>query len=415
VPLLTSGLEASNILRVWALEDNTTVRQAIALFRDEHPDVEVKFEIGLDSKGMTAEDALRALNIEILAGSGPDIFILDGLPIKAFIEQGVLHDLTDLYSEAMASGLYYENILSAFVRDGECRVLPMHFTFPLVIASKDTLDRLDSLPSLVGIAEEIITSNPDSELFCDMAILDDLLIAYYPELISQGELSEEALMQFFECVGTLAQILEPNNNQASVLTEVSGGAQHSHGTFDSIAWGRFSLYEEPSQILIDQTLFEQDFGFNEVITQNTEVDFATGALSLNQYNTYIPMALVAINAQKKDTKPAEAFVQMMLSEKYQKSGQRNGLSVLRSVFPSILEPSIGIGLADGSELNIKPLSKEVIGLYQSLFASLDTPVVIDSVVETSIYEQLQRYLDGEVGLEEAVDACARKINLYLAE
>jgi hypothetical protein len=66
-------------------------------------------------------------------------------------------------------------------------------------------------------------------------------------------------------------------------------------------------------------------------------------------------------------------------------------------------------------LYLESLSKETLALYQSLFSSLDTPVVVDRIIEATIYEQLQRYLDGEATLEEAVDACAQKINLYLAE
>ena len=65
--------EISSTLRVYPLEGSATVRQAIALFEGEHPDVQVKFEVGLNSKGMTAEDALKTLNTEMLAGNGPDV------------------------------------------------------------------------------------------------------------------------------------------------------------------------------------------------------------------------------------------------------------------------------------------------------------------------------------------------------
>lgn len=48
---------------------------------------------------MTEADALRTLNTEILAGSGPDILRLDGMSTKSYLEKDVLLDLSDLLTE----------------------------------------------------------------------------------------------------------------------------------------------------------------------------------------------------------------------------------------------------------------------------------------------------------------------------
>lgn len=79
-------------VRVYALNDSPTVRAAITNFQQENPDVRVNFEVGT-SGGASAEDALRTLNTELVAGKGPDVLILDGMPLQSFIDKGVLAEL----------------------------------------------------------------------------------------------------------------------------------------------------------------------------------------------------------------------------------------------------------------------------------------------------------------------------------
>ena len=38
--------------------------------------------------GLTAEDAVKALNTEIMAGKGPDVLYLDGLPAGSLLIKG---------------------------------------------------------------------------------------------------------------------------------------------------------------------------------------------------------------------------------------------------------------------------------------------------------------------------------------
>ena len=45
--------------------------------------------------GLTAEDAIKALNTEIMAGNGPDVIMLDGLPIESYLAKGMLADLSE--------------------------------------------------------------------------------------------------------------------------------------------------------------------------------------------------------------------------------------------------------------------------------------------------------------------------------
>lgn len=48
---------------------------------------------------ITENDAIKTLNTEIKANKGPDIFILDNLPMDSYISQGYLEDISDIYNK----------------------------------------------------------------------------------------------------------------------------------------------------------------------------------------------------------------------------------------------------------------------------------------------------------------------------
>ncbi len=72
-------------LRIYSLYEDEDLRQMISQFQVSHPEVAVDLEVGVTGEnGVTMEDAIRMLNTEILAGSGPDLIRLDGFHQRAF-------------------------------------------------------------------------------------------------------------------------------------------------------------------------------------------------------------------------------------------------------------------------------------------------------------------------------------------
>ena len=81
-------------IRIYSLTENRSVRQAITEYKRQHTDLYVRYEVGLSGDGgMTAEDAVRRLNTQVLAGEGPDVLILDGLPMESYLDKGMLQDI----------------------------------------------------------------------------------------------------------------------------------------------------------------------------------------------------------------------------------------------------------------------------------------------------------------------------------
>lgn len=85
-------------VKAYSLRDSPELRQSVIKFQNKNPDIFISLEIGVDGEqsGASVSDALRALNTEIMAGNGPDILLLDGLPVNSYIEKGLLTDLSQI-------------------------------------------------------------------------------------------------------------------------------------------------------------------------------------------------------------------------------------------------------------------------------------------------------------------------------
>ena len=104
------------VLRLYTLKENENLWQSAKLFMEKYPKYPVVIEVGISEEdGKTVSDAIRSLNTEIMAGNGPDIILMDGLPIEDYIEKGGLEDLSDMMESVKENrGRIFENVLSSY-------------------------------------------------------------------------------------------------------------------------------------------------------------------------------------------------------------------------------------------------------------------------------------------------------------
>ena len=101
-------------LTVYGLYDNEIIRQAITLFQTYNPEVYVEYIYGVSGDdSVTKEDALKSLNTKIMAGEGPDVLILDNMPVNSYIEKGLLLDLGPIVNRLHGEAALFENIVGA--------------------------------------------------------------------------------------------------------------------------------------------------------------------------------------------------------------------------------------------------------------------------------------------------------------
>jgi len=117
---------------VYSLIDVPYVRNTVRLYQKQHPEAAVTYRVGYTGKDdFSMEDALRSLSIELAAGRGADILILDGVPFMEYLNSDTLMDLSGLVEEAGSDALL-ENITGAYRSEQGLYAVPTRFSVPLI-------------------------------------------------------------------------------------------------------------------------------------------------------------------------------------------------------------------------------------------------------------------------------------------
>lgn len=155
----------SESLKVYSLRENDTLRQAISLFQSENPGVFVEYEIGMGKdSSITREDALKNLNTKIMAGEGPDVLILDELPMDSYIEKGLLADLSKVMDSLTGEDALYTNIINAFRSDAGIFTVPCEVQLPILGAEEKYISQMKDLKGIADGLEMLSQDKPEKGL-----------------------------------------------------------------------------------------------------------------------------------------------------------------------------------------------------------------------------------------------------------
>ena len=131
------------------------VLKAISAYQMEHKDVKIKVEYYNN-----VENPLDVLNTELMAGKGPDLLIMDILPIYTYIEKGILADISDIASECYKKEGCYKNVINSFKDGKNVWAIPMRFKVPMVWGKEEIINNAYSMETLAAYRE----SHPDEVL-----------------------------------------------------------------------------------------------------------------------------------------------------------------------------------------------------------------------------------------------------------
>lgn len=195
-----AGSGGERQLTIYGLKENQTVRQAIGIFRQKHPEVEISYKTGASDTTATRADQLRVLNTELLNQNGADVLLLDGLPVESLIEKGVLKDLSGIFDPMISEGTLKKKIAESYREaDGKIYAMPMRYGIPLLFGSQELLDAADSLTTLEAWLEE----HPEKFMsgYSYQELTELFLRLYGEELFDgDGKLSQEALSRCLSCI-----------------------------------------------------------------------------------------------------------------------------------------------------------------------------------------------------------------------
>lgn len=414
-------------LKIYALEENAELQQAISMFQTEYPQYYVNLEIGLTGEdAVTASDALRTLNTEIMAGNGPDILILDGMPVDSYMEKGILEDISSIVKQVEADDGLFAQIAETYEKDGTILAVPTRFQVPILQADTALLDTINSLPELAAAAEELRQEDGDIEQIDNIptlgALLNKLYTAYSRELLREdGSIDTEKMTEFISSAKQLFELNHYDEDRKESYFSTGGIEGYDMTTYSG------SMDFIAKRCKFSHSNIASAEALAQICSVNELENMAYKLMPAGEQRIFVPKIVAGINSKSNQKDGAKEFVSFLLSEKAQKTNQGIGLPVNRAAFGENLEDAQSMesyfstsmvnedGIIEEYALDVKQPPLEERERFTQLVESLDTPCLTDAVMQELVTEQAGMCLKGEVSVEEAVSTIEQKMNLYLAE
>ena len=390
-------------LKVYSLYDNREMRQSITRFQKDHTDVYVNYQAAMsEENAVNVSDALKTLTTEIMAGKGPDVLVLDGMPVETYAEKGILRDLSSVIEENKEE--YFEDVRNAYRNKEELCAVPTRFLIPMVQAGSAYYvpgEDFDTFTKRVGALENMEPEEVISRFWYSSSA------AWKKE---DKTLDESKVQEFFEglkrAYGDPPEGAEEKEDSALPGTDImQGDFRLLAGTW-KISAGLFGA--------------NPDYKFLLAVTEHLDGgDF--GCMPGQSEHVFVPSVTVGISSKGSQPEAAEQFVKYLFSGEMQKISQGSGLPVQKEAFRSVIDGhqyegnTSWVDLEEGIRFELAPRTEEEIQRLMGLAESLKTPALQDEVIKEAVLEQGEKVLGGEEDPKEAAAAVAQKVNLYLAE
>lgn len=195
-------------LKVYSLYENDRIRELANTYNSKQSKVHVKYECDITAENwISVNDAISRLNTRLAAGEGPDVILLDGLNEKAYIEQGLLCDVSDVLDKKE----HYTNLALPYTREKYVYAIPLQFHLMTIHAEDDVTKSIGTLEELAGSLEAYHADHPDRaalERWETSNYMEVVFQTYFPELLKDGTLEEKELENFYKNMERIYKVSE---------------------------------------------------------------------------------------------------------------------------------------------------------------------------------------------------------------
>ena len=428
-------------IHLYSLSENSDVRLAITAYQLLHPEIYVLYEVGMSgSDGVTREDALNSLATRIASGEGPDIFLMDDLPLQSYMDKGVLMDLSGLYGELKSEQNYFDNIVSALYTDGKLYTIPMMFHVPMLAGDAELLSGITDAESMVKTIEEyrMPQSGLRAGLLRPETTLQCMSFTYGGSWLKQdGSLDRETLTEFLTLCKRLYEADRADISQED-LQERMDIAYYSTDMF----YNSYLVSRQMESMTMNRRVFGDAFAigelgggirfdFNYFYAVLQHIEGSDYMLLPGKGRNCLPEAMLAVNGATTIPEEACDFVKYMLSDYLEETELNTGIPISRDALLSMEKnPYAGeeepwkpysyhtLGMADGSttvSTEVAWQREEVYAKYNAMLDSIDSVNLCEHELLEAVLSGGTPALTGEKTIEETVDEIAKKVQIYLAE
>lgn len=431
-------------IKVYSLTENDTIRQAISTYQTANPQMYVQYEIGIESNGVTKEDALKKLNTSLLDGTGPDVLILDEILLDSYIDKGILMDISEVAEGLDATDGLFTNLITPFYYGENLYVVPTEFKLPAIAGHESALGNISDYKDIADLFERLREEYPEKDLLgkcSETGIMKSFIEICEPSWkkgnsSKDGGIDEALLKEFLEQSKRIytAQMSGLSNENISSYQErneyyvgVYGTTYENSRYFNKM--NEFAYFLEETPILCGDIDSASDYNTLHSLSRKEGFeDSVWQPLDGQSSNVYVPMTMVGINAATKNREQAIAFLQTILGQEVQKQVfygypiNKKAFENFFTVDESLIADDGGYSYVGGSTENglevqwtVYAPNEEQMQMLKDWVAKVDTPYLCDSVLEEAVYSEGAKYLRGEIDLDTAVKKIMDSVMIYLSE
>lgn len=396
----------STVLKLYAVEENTLLLNAAALYHRENPEVLIEVEYVYSREDLYDKEALdyntvqQQINTLLMGSEAPDILVLDHLNKESYLEKGLLVELQDVLAPMEQNGELLSNIMGAYhTEDGKQYIVPMQFGFTLAMGRDITVQDMASMETLGAFL------SGKSENYMGPRTVTELVDLFYPyfcgSMVENKELNREALSGYLE---SLKQITDNSG-----LIEQRDKNERDYNLWELAYKAKFEM--------------EMNAGFYDSMFPLAIADYIKSDFAAFE-NTFVPYVEMAISSKSEYQDIAKDFLAFCLSEEVQGKDYYTGFPVNAGCLETqaeidrtdyAAETTIEIGEGAEELFQIGAYPAETAQKLVALCKGLDRPIKEDAKIREVLIETLPPYLQGVQSLEETLDKIEGGLKMYLAE
>lgn len=393
---------------IYSLQNSRTIEQLKAEFQNKHPEIKLTVNVGMGQESSaTKSDVIRALNTELLAGKGPDLILLDNLPIDSYVEKGVLLDLNGTIN----LGELNESITNTYNHENKIYAIPLTYQLPIMWGDNDIINSVKNLKDLADWG----TNNKDKKLFNNVTpseLVEEFFTTSAPTFVKDKKIDKQELVNFLENIRTIESLdTSPENNEPMHNDGYVPRFRQKNDLID-FAYNDFSLCMSTIRSYSDLS------GYVDAIKRRGNSSFA-----LEADGVYTPTNIIGINANSKYQDISKEIIKLALSETVQGIDLYDGFPINTKSFEAGLEGKNSATAIDGYTTNEKGDRElhyiwpeaEYFKTLGNLATTFKTQSITDDVLLQIILEETTGYFNNEKTAELAADSIAQRAEAYFAE
>jgi len=384
---------------------NSSIRSAIRDFNSAHPYSRIELiQYGAET-GDNHSEGLASLNMDIIAGRGPDMLLLpQDLSYGAYATMGIFYDLYPFLEadDSFDMADYRENIIRAYEIGGKLYGIPIEFTIDLLYGKADELDgrtgwNIDEFISFAG-------SFPGSLIFqhpTKTEVLDICLRANGGNLVdwASGDIGfdRELIKKILEFAGQFAdqdELQREPGVYSKYMERISTGDIH---LVRGGASASMQFYEELFRGPVTPVGYPSERGNGYLINSRS-------VITISSKCTYI------------DT--AWQFISFLLSDEVQSRGEIYH-PIRRENIENYLnherEKTGTFGAGFGFSYDVRSATEAEIEAFLILLDTANEIRLFDQQIDNIIKEEAGSYFSGSKPLDSVVDVITDRIGIYVME